>query len=101
RGGAMTDHERQPADPDAEVWGLADLLAQIREQATEHDRVTLGAVMEAVGGRSFGPLLLIAGLVTLAPVIGDIPGVPTMMALLVLSIVAQLLFHSEHLWLPR
>lgn len=37
-----------------------------------------GGDRNAVGRRSFGPTLLLAGLVTLAPIVGDIPGVPVL-----------------------
>ena len=37
----------------------------------------------------------------LAPIIGDIPGVPVMMGVMVVLTAGQLLFHREHLWLPR
>ncbi len=45
--------------------------------------------MQAVGSRSFGPLLLVAGLVTLSPA-GDVPGVPTIMAAFVFLVAGQL-----------
>lgn len=38
-------------------------------------------VLDIIGHRSFGPLLLFAGIVMLAPVVGDIPGVPVLMGL--------------------
>lgn len=65
------------------------------------DRPSLGAILEAVGNRSFGPLLLLAGLITFAPLIGDIPGVPTIMGLFVLLIGVQMLFRRKHFWLPH
>ena len=79
---------------------LEQLLDRIAHAASEHGRVSLGSVLDAVGRRSFAPLLLLAGLVTLAPVVGDIPGVPTLMGLLVLLTGMQLLFGREHFWLP-
>ncbi|MFW5969942.1 MAG: exopolysaccharide biosynthesis protein, partial [Halofilum sp. (in: g-proteobacteria)] len=63
--------------------------------------VSLRAIIEELGSRSFGPLLLLAGLVILAPIIGDIPGVPTLMAIIVLLVAGQLLLGRRYLWLPR
>lgn len=80
---------------------LGDLLDRIDEAAPDEERVSLDAVVESVGRRSFGPLLLLAGLVTLAPLVGDIPGVPTIMAILVLLTAGQLLLQRDHFWLPR
>lgn len=67
---------------------------------SDDDAVTLDEIMEAVGRRSFGPLLLLAGLVVLAPLVGDIPTVPTIMALLVLLVAVQLLLRRDEFWLP-
>lgn len=64
------------------------------------DRIRMRAVFKAVGTRSYGPLLLLAGLVTLAPVIGDIPGVPTVIGVFVVLISVQLLCRRDHFWLP-
>jgi hypothetical protein len=80
---------------------VEQLLERIGEAEVEHDRVTLESVMHEVGERSFGPLLLLAGLITAAPVIGDIPGVPTIMGTFVLLTSGQLLFGRRHLWLPE
>jgi hypothetical protein len=80
---------------------LQELLGRIETAARETDAVSLEQIMDAVGQRSFGPILLIAGLVILAPLIGDIPGVPTMMAVFVVLIAIQVLMGRRHPWLPR
>src|SRR5690606_14041765 len=85
---------------DQEVSNLAQLLERI-EAAAEGERVSLDDILDSVGRRSFGPVLLLAGLITLMPVIGDIPGMPSLMGLMVLVTAGQLLFHREHFWLPR
>lgn len=84
-----------------ELTNLEQLLDRIGVAARESERVSLGALLAVVGRRSFGPLLLVAGLVTIAPIIGDIPGVPTLIGMFVFLIAVQLLFGREHLWLPR
>ena len=86
---------------DQEVTSLEQLLERICGAEPEAGRVSLDAILDVVGCRSFGPLLVVAGLLTLAPIIGDIPGVPTTVGVLVFLIAVQLLFHREHLWLPR
>lgn len=86
---------------DREYTSFEQLLDRIEEAGANEDRVSLGAILEAVGRRSFGPLLLVAGLVTLAPFIGDIPGVPTLMGVFVGLTAGQLLFQREQFWLPR
>jgi len=86
----------QPEDPES----LTELVAKIRDHTRDQDRVSVGDLMAAVGERSFGPLVLLAGLITVAPLIGDIPGVPTLLGLLVLLTLGQLLCQRRSVWIP-
>ncbi len=86
-------------DPD--IRSLQQLLDTLRTIDLDHSPVQLDDILQMTGRRSFGPILLIAGLVTLAPLIGDIPGVPTLMALLVILVSGQLLAGRRRIWLPR
>lgn len=85
---------------DKELNSLEKVLDSIGRKAPESGHVSLDEILDAVGRRSFGPILLIAGLITVTPIIGDIPGVPTLMGVLVFLIAIQILFRREHLWLP-
>jgi hypothetical protein len=86
--------------------GLERLLVRLREAESEagagagKDQISFDAILDAVGRRSFGPLLLLAGVVTLMPLVGDIPGVPTLMGLFVVLTAAQLLLGRDNFWLP-
>lgn len=84
-----------------EIRSLRQLLDTLRTIDHDHSPVNLDDILELTGRRSFGPILLVAGLVTLAPLVGDIPGVPTLMALLVILVSAQLLAGRRRIWLPR
>jgi hypothetical protein len=76
-------------------------LLQLLEHIERHNtKISVNDVLTAIGRRSFGPMLLMAGLITLAPLIGDIPGMPTLMALLVLLTAGQLLAGRTSFWLP-
>ena len=86
---------------DKEIRSLQQLLDTLRTIDHDHSPVQLADILEVTEQRSFGPILLIAGLVTLAPLIGDIPGVPTLMALLVIVVSGQLLAGRDQIWLPR
>lgn len=79
---------------------MEQLLDRIRDANQDAERVSVGQILEGVGERSFGPVVLLAGLITTAPLIGDIPGVPTLLALVVLLTVGQLLFRRRSIWLP-
>lgn len=84
-----------------EITNLEQLLDRIEDTTKDHDSVSLATVLDAVGRRSFAPLLLIAGLVAVVPGVGDIPGVTTTMAVLVALVAGQMLFRRKRLWLPR
>ncbi|WP_136064028.1 exopolysaccharide biosynthesis protein [Modicisalibacter radicis] len=92
------------AHEDEGPTNLEQLLRQL-ERTVGHERrsearVSLALLVEAVGDRAFGPLLVIAGLITVMPLVGDIPGVPTLMALVVALSAGQLLLRRKRLWLP-
>ena len=83
-----------------EVTSVCELLDRIDAAAETHEKTSIGDVLHEVGDRSFGPVLLLAGLVMVAPVIGDIPGVPVLMGLIVILAAIQFLAGRKHLWLP-
>jgi hypothetical protein len=87
-------HEEEPHD-------LNELLDVIEGVADENSKVSFRKLYDAIGHRSFGPLLLLAGLVVVMPVVGDIPGVPTVMGAIVVLIAGQMLARRKQFWLPR
>lgn len=80
---------------------LEQLLDRLRDGSRGMEVMSVTAILDLVGARSFGPVVVLAGLITLAPLIGDIPGVPTIMGLLVAATIGQLLFRRPSIWLPR
>lgn len=79
---------------------LRQVLEKIGEAPTERGRVFHRDILEVLGERSFGSVLLIAGLITLAPLIGDIPGIPSLVGLMVFLVAIQLLLGRNQFWLP-
>lgn len=90
-----------PMKETQDATNLTELIHAMERMERENAQVSVDDVVHAVGRRSFGPLLLLAGLITLAPIIGDIPGMPTLMAVLVLLTSSQLLVGRETFWLPK
>lgn len=80
---------------------LEELLDQIDEARDGEASVSLDQILDAVGRRSFGPLLVVAGLIVLAPVIGDIPGMSTIMGVFVAMVAVQIVLGRDHVWLPQ
>lgn len=90
-----------PATPEQQIGSLGGLLGQIRLAAdTDERQVTVEELLEAVGRRSFAPLLLLVGVLLFSPLSG-IPTFPTQMALIVSLVTVQMLFGRRYFWLPR
>lgn len=79
---------------------MQQLLERVRASSEGLEQVPVADILEAVGERSFGPVVLLAGLITIAPLIGDIPGVPTLLGMVVVLTLGQLLFRRHSIWLP-
>ncbi|MFW6346576.1 MAG: exopolysaccharide biosynthesis protein [Halomonas sp.] len=95
-----TPQASAPRGEDPGPGSLEGLLLTLEAIEAPSDKVTFDELLAAIGRRSFGPLLLLAGLVTLMPVIGDIPGVPSLMACFTLLVSLQLLMGRRTFWLP-
>lgn len=80
-----------------DLEGLLEGLARAANGAGA--RLTIQEIMEAVGHRSFGPLLLLTGLLGMTPV-SAVPGAPSMIALITLLVAGQLLIGRNAFWLP-
>jgi len=76
--------------------GLVDELGDLAQGNTP---VSLGDVVKRIGSRGFGPLLFLPAIVVASP-LGGIPGVPSLFALVIGLIAAQVLLGRQHIWLP-
>lgn len=83
-----------------EPRNLEALLDRLESSDDDGDHVRLEQLLDATGRRSFGALLLFAGLVALSPLSG-IPGMPTTLGIVVMLVAVQLLLRRDHFWLPR
>lgn len=85
---------------DHEPKDLEELLDQLEWSAdTHHTRISVEEIITAVGTRSFGPLLLLVGVLIASPLSG-IPTFPSITAFIVLLVSLQLLMGKKHFWLP-
>ena len=69
-------------------------------QAQDEDGLTIRQMLDRVGPRSFGAILLIPALILVSP-LSIIPLMPTIGGLVILTIATQAFFGRRHLWLPR
>ncbi|MEQ9394631.1 exopolysaccharide biosynthesis protein [Haliea sp.] len=89
------------AEQGQDFTNLEQMIDQIVSASRSKGQVLVDDIMNMVGRRSFGPLLLMAGLLTLAPIIGDIPGTPTVIGIFVFLLALQLLLGRDYFWLPH
>lgn len=78
---------------------LESLLDEL-EQAPHGAEVSLGDMLEATGRRSFGPALLVPGLILVTP-LGGVPGMASAMGIVALLVAGQLVMARRHFWLPQ
>ncbi|ODA66429.1 Exopolysaccharide synthesis, ExoD [Methyloligella halotolerans] len=79
---------------------VASILDQLEDRASECENVTIGDMMDALGNRSYGPFLMIPALIGITPV-GGIPGVPTLLAVIIILFAVQIMLGLDHLWIPK
>jgi hypothetical protein len=77
---------------------LSGLLGQLAELGGTKS-ISVRELLDALGRRSFAPLLLIVSLLGFTP-FGVIPGVPTTLAAFVVLIAGQIAIGSTRVWLP-
>ncbi len=94
------DHGDEGDDDEKAVQSLDELLDRIDDLAEDQSHVSIGDVMDSLGSKSFGPLLLVPGLLLIPPGPADIPGVPILLAIFIIIISAQLLMNRDHFWIP-
>jgi hypothetical protein len=78
---------------------MEQLLDWMQAGARGREFVSIGEMMDSVGRRSFGPLVLLAGVILVTPLSG-VPGIPTVMGLLTLLTLGQVFLGLNHFWLP-
>ena len=83
----------------ADDHAVEEILGSLAKRGDEQDRIAIGDAVETIGHRGYGPFLLLPALIEISP-IGGIPGVPTLLALIIALFAAQIAAGREHMWLP-
>ena len=82
-----------------QVHNLSSLLDSLVEN-TEGEALTVRDLLDAVGRRSYGPVLLLLGFVSISP-LTIVPGANTITSLLILLISVQIPFGRKYPWVPK
>ena len=80
------------------VHNLGSLLRSL-ENSEGGEKVTVSEMLNSVGRRSYGPLLLLLGFISITP-LTIIPGANWLLALLILLIAGQVLVGKKYPWVP-
>ena len=89
----------------AATHDLTSLLDSI-ERRIEQDgpspegKLSLKEILQVVGHRAYGPMLLIIGILSVSP-LSLIPGSTWTFAILTLLVATEMAFHKRHPWLPE
>ena len=86
-------------NPNEQAASLSQIIDKVCDAADE-PRLSIADLVDALGNRSFGPLLLLPSLILVTPISG-IPGAPTFGALVIVLVAGQMLLGSRQLWLPE
>lgn len=70
------------------------------QQAPHDSEVSFGDMLEATGHRSFGPALLVPGLILRSP-LGGVPGMATGVGIVALLVAGQIVLGRGSLWMPQ
>lgn len=95
--GVMDSPERERTSH--ESGGVAAILHRLCDAAQDSGRVSVDDALRSFGDRGWGPLLFVPALIELTPV-GSVPGVPTLIALIIVLCAAQIIMGRECMWLP-
>ncbi|MDX1598569.1 MAG: exopolysaccharide biosynthesis protein, partial [Marinobacter sp.] len=62
-------------DDQSDPANIAQLLDRLEAVAANRSHVSIGEMMDAIGRRTFGPVVLLVGLILVTPLSG-VPGIP-------------------------
>lgn len=89
----------RPDPPNHADHAISDVLDRLEEALHEGD-VTVGEVMSHLGQHSFPALILLPALISASPA-SAVPGVTAVVALIVATLVVQMLAGRRCAWLPQ
>ncbi|MEM9937600.1 MAG: exopolysaccharide biosynthesis protein [Pseudomonadota bacterium] len=83
----------------ADVRNLRTLMQSLCSE-TEGETISVADLLNAVGRRSYGPVILLLGFISISP-LTLIPGANSLMAIITLIFAVQMVFGRAYPWLPK
>lgn len=83
----------------AQVRNLRTLLQSLCSE-TDGESVSVGDLLNAVGRRSYGPVILLLGFIAISP-LTIIPGASVLVALITLIFTLQMVLGRPYPWIPK
>jgi hypothetical protein len=83
----------------AKPANLQGLLEELETTAGGPKEISFKELQDAIGRRSFAPLLLLASLLGFTP-LGVVPGGPTILAIVMILVAGQVALGRHSLWMP-
>lgn len=84
----------------SEPHNITEVLEQVEDKTEGEARISIGEFLDTFEHRGYGPLLLIIALLIVLPT-GGIPGIPTVLGLVIILIASQLAWGRSAPWLPK
>jgi hypothetical protein len=85
--------------PDEDHWIISGVLDDLASLALSRDRLSLSDIVDALGARGFGPLIVILAGCLILP-IGMVPGLPAVVALFLILIGGRMMTGARRIWMP-
>jgi len=80
-------------------WIISSLLEDLQTLALSRDQISVSDLIETMGSRGFGPLLVVLSAFLILP-IGILPGIPGMVSVFMILIGGRMMTGETRLWLP-
>lgn len=96
----MSKKPKKQRQAPANLNGVLDEIVARCDGDETPDSLTLEEVLDAVGRRSYGPLLLVIGLFAISPAT-IVPGMTWLAAVLTLLVAGQMALGLPRIWLPE
>ncbi|ARE38553.1 Exopolysaccharide synthesis, ExoD [Rhodovulum sp. P5] len=81
-------------------WIISSLLEDLQNLALSKADVSISDLIDTVGSRGFGPLLMVLSAFLILP-IGMVPGIPAVVAVFMILIGGRMMTGNDRLWLPE